>query len=337
MDSIEKAIRNALAKGDPGDRAFREKIYRSAFGALDRAISSNPNMTEAIATRRRQALLEAVTAIETEFVPAKPAPATQQDASQHSAPPVVTPPSGTIAEPAVPAQQRLEPTLDGERPRQAPGKHNARSAPTPERKRPQKRRFSAVLLSVLALAIIISALAIWGLPTPATGPDTPPRQAGGEAPPRLSDDAAALESWIDIFTPADPTSVSAPGDTRAEVMEDDEGQFLRISSGASGSPVLFDIGQGVLEEVAGGRAIFTIAARGADGQRTQISVDCSLADLGDCGRKRYDVGATREEFLFEIELPTARPDSGGTITINPDLEGDGKALDIYAIRVLPRQ
>ncbi|MBE0694266.1 MAG: hypothetical protein IH590_14345, partial [Aquamicrobium sp.] len=73
MDSIEKAIRTAFAKGDPTDRAFREKVYRSAFGALDRALETNPNMTQAVAARRRETLLAAITVIETEFVPARPA------------------------------------------------------------------------------------------------------------------------------------------------------------------------------------------------------------------------------------------------------------------------
>lgn len=344
MDPIEKAIRSALGKGDAGDRAFREKVYRSAFGALDRAIAGNANMTEAIAARRRQALLTAVTAIETEFVPAKPAAGTPQNTAQQQAsfPQIDKPqraaPSVAAPQRTSPAAQNIAPTLDGEKPRPRSGKLKA-APPSPSahaQPRPRLRRLFSLLLAVVAIIILLSTLiALW--PSgPATGPAnrSASGQAGGEAPPRLAEDAAQLDRWIDIFTPADPTSITAPGDSKAEVMQDDEGKFLRITSGASGSPVLFDIGQGILEEIAAGRAVFNITARGAEGQRTQISVDCSLADLGDCGRKRYDVGATREEFLFEMELPAQHPGSGGVLTINPDVEGSGKALDIYAIRVL---
>ncbi len=35
MDPIEKAIRNAFEKGNADDRAFRERVYRSAFAALN--------------------------------------------------------------------------------------------------------------------------------------------------------------------------------------------------------------------------------------------------------------------------------------------------------------
>jgi hypothetical protein len=114
MDSIEKAIRSAFAKGDPADRAFREKVYRSAFGALDRNLKSNPNMTEAIAQRRREALLATVTAIETEFVPARPA-------NPPTPPPMpVAPDAPAAAPPAEPAAPVLAPTLDGERRPSAP-------------------------------------------------------------------------------------------------------------------------------------------------------------------------------------------------------------------------
>lgn len=358
MDSIEKAIRSAFAKGDPADRAFREKVYRSAFGALDRAIEASPNMTEAIAARRRQALLAAITAIETEFVPAKAAgPVAAQQAPQQ--PPQVQASGQKQSRPASPPAAAPEisvageekgekrvfaPTLDGERPLAAmrrpekpAGRRSKDAAPrqhSDRGSRPRKgRRLAGLLVGLAVLAIGVGA-AMWLIRLPA-GPAGPP-QSAEVSPPLLSGDSA-LEGWLDIFTPADPTTVAAPGDSRAEVMDGDEGQFLRIRSGASGAPVLFDIGRGVLEQVAGGRAVFNIVARGADGQGTQISVDCSLADLGDCGRKRYDTGATREDFLFEIELPAARPDSGGVIAINPDVEGGGKSLDIFAIRVLPER
>ena len=325
MDPIEKAIRSAFAKGDPGDRAFREKVYRSAFGALDRAIQASPNMTEAIAARRRETLLAAITAIETEFVPARPAAPAAAPTPEGGAPEVTVP---EAPEPA------LSPTLDGERRPAARRREETvgRTARMPPREdRRPRRRWRAAGLLVLLLVVL--GAAAWWLAGPGSVLQQP--RAGDEAPPRVPGAADMPESWIDIFTPADPTTVSAPGDSQAEVMEDDSGRFIRIRSGASGSPVLFDIGQGILERAAGERAVFNIVARAPAGAATQISVDCSLGELGDCGRKRYAVGAAREEFLFEIDLPAVRPGSGGTIAVNPDVEGGGKAVDIYAVRILP--
>ena len=73
MDPVEKAIRNALEKGNAEDRAFREKVYRSAFAALDRAAQSRPELTVEAAIKRRQNLQAKITSIESEYLPAAPA------------------------------------------------------------------------------------------------------------------------------------------------------------------------------------------------------------------------------------------------------------------------
>ena len=69
---IEKAIRSAFEKGDAEDKSFREKVYRSAFAALDRALQQNPNVTVEVAIRRRKALQAQITEIESEFIAAAP-------------------------------------------------------------------------------------------------------------------------------------------------------------------------------------------------------------------------------------------------------------------------
>lgn len=346
MDSIEKAIRSAFAKGDPADRAFREKVYRSAFSALDRNLKANPNMTEAIAQRRREALLAAVTVIETEFVPARPAAPTPEApaAPRPASPPVEASPSVAPDSPAPVAGQRREPafapTLDGER-RPAAAREAEVGTAAPKRRGGRERsrrrlRFIGPLLFLLLLGV--AAAGLWWLAVSGTGERLlTPAQTGADGGPRIPGTGDALEGWVDIFTPSDPTTVSAPGDSRADVMEEDGERFIRLTAGASGAPILFDVGQGVLEDVAGTRAVFNIVAEAREGEETQISVDCTLAELGDCSRKRYAVGATREEYLFEIDLPAQRPGSGGTIAINPDVEGRGRAVDIHAIRVRAAQ
>ena len=70
LDVIEKAIRSALEKGDADDRAFREKVYRSAFAALERALQGNPDLAPEIAAKRRSDLQAKIAEIETEFIPA---------------------------------------------------------------------------------------------------------------------------------------------------------------------------------------------------------------------------------------------------------------------------
>lgn len=67
MDVIEKAIRNAFEKGDASDQAFRERVYRQAFAALDRVLQANPGVTVESAIKRRKALQAKIVDIEQEF------------------------------------------------------------------------------------------------------------------------------------------------------------------------------------------------------------------------------------------------------------------------------
>ncbi|MEO3386385.1 hypothetical protein [Mesorhizobium sp. CAU 1741] len=330
MDAFEKAIRSAFDKGDPSRRDFREKVYRSAFAALERALEASPNATQAAAAQRRQALSAKISEIEAEFLPAVPA--------VDAAPQQQRPTAAEIEMPSVSREDRaraapVQGALDDEIEPPSYGEYAPRSR--------RGRSLTAIIVTVAVLAIA-GLGAWWALAPSAPQSETaavPPLDSEDFAPdeptgqPRMVVPGQDLGDWINVFDPTDASTVTAPGDSSAELSNENGEPFIRISSGASGSPVLFDVGQGVLEQIAGRRAVFNVVAQTEDGQETQISVDCSLAELGDCGRKRYAVGSTREEFLFEIDLPEVDPGAGGTIAINPDVEGGGKVVDIYAIRV----
>ncbi|RWC43284.1 MAG: hypothetical protein EOS28_13575 [Mesorhizobium sp.] len=398
MDAIEKAIRNAFEKGNAEDRAFRERVYRSAFAALDRALQANPGVTVELAIKRRKAVQAKITEIESEFLPAvagvgpqtddgAAAPAVEQpadSAAEVEADVEVEPDGGADAEPASPPDVVIDgpakppasdarPAADAPRSRVLPvvpdimpeaafpgapeidlssppstGDDDAEVMPDRDDRRARGPRLplTAIFLGVTLLAAVGIGLyfaAQTGVFKSAAELDTAPPQTvptvedDDFTPP--SDTASPLDSgeaardWINVFSPSDPALVSAPSDAKAEVMQDDSGSFLRIRSGASGSAISFDVGQGVLEKLAGKHATFDIIARSEEGKDTQISVDCNFGELGDCGRKRYAVGHERNEYLFDVRFPDKRPGAAGTIAINSDFDKQGKSVDIYEIRV----
>jgi hypothetical protein len=106
VDGIERAIRNALAKGDGTDRAFRERVYRSAFAALERTLAGHSEVSDETRQRRRDALKAKVYEIETEYVPAMAPEAPMPPLSR----PAHEPPAAS--RPATPTDSRIEPTLD---------------------------------------------------------------------------------------------------------------------------------------------------------------------------------------------------------------------------------
>lgn len=356
LDSIEKAIRNAFEKGDPENREFREKVYRAAFAALDRALKTNPAMTVEVAINRRKSLQATITEIESEFMPAAPAvsagaaPAPEVSLNGNGA---AKAPSVSIGSPATgvtPVVPDIMPdaTLPGGPPVEITEKRSRaerRAADRAARRAERQRPFAAMFLAVTLLAMG-GIGAWWAVQTDQfksaeeidTSVRNPPKTLesedfspdGGPARPGEADQA---RNWITVFTPTDPTDVSAPSGTSAEVAKDDTGSFLRIRSGNTGSAVSFDVGQGVLEQIAGKHAVFDIVARAEDGKETQMAVDCNFGELGDCGRKRYIVGYQRGEYLFEMDVPDKEPGAAGTIAINSDLAKEGKAVDIYEIRV----
>jgi len=415
LDAIERAIRNALEKGPASDRVFREKVYRQAFSALERALQANPSVTVETAIRRRKGLQEKITEIESEFLPARPPMSDtsgEELAASQAAPVIEVTSSGeaivtpavdapTIESPTEPQMVEVAPVAQGGRAEPTFGvpvvneaaagaaaeaipvapdiRVETTGGPTPEvpdimletvpahrdldempalagnastveadrdLARTEKRRpFAAIFFGVTLLCA--AAIGIWwaiqtGLINPpsqdVTGIEQPPAETedfepGAEGEPIKPGQVDPQREWIVAFSPAEPSTVSAPGDTKAEVMQEPSGQFMRIQSGASGSAIIFDIGQGILEQVAGKKATFDIVAKAQDGQETEMSVDCNFGELGDCGRKRYAVGTTRADYLFEIDMPAGTPGAGGTIAINPDFSSSGKAVDIFEIKV----
>jgi hypothetical protein len=364
LDPIEKAIRSALDRGDAENKAFRETVYRKAFAALDRALQANPNLTVETAINRRKMMQAKIAEIETEFIPAV----------EPESPDPLAGAFELFMEPGAAPAMDAVPEVSAQTREPGPGDHGdlggldvraeaAESEPSSaanggppqvtaeaEPARPRRRRPLALFFIFTTLAALIGMGVLFAYQTglflsPEERDTSVHRQPGtGEAedfipeneePPVLSSNPGEERDWIGIFTPDDATSVSAPSGTSAEAMEDESGSFFRIRSGETGAAVVFDVGQGVLEQLAGKKATFNIVARAADGQDTEMAVDCNFGELGDCGRKRYALGYEKADFLFELNLPAEQPGAGGTIAIIPDFANQGRAVDIYEIKVSP--
>ncbi|MEQ1941951.1 hypothetical protein ABMA32_05955 [Mesorhizobium sp. VNQ89] len=389
MDPVEKAIRSALEKGDAQDRTFREKVYRSAFAALERSTQSNPQLTVEMAIKRRQNLQARITSIEAEYVGPQPLPVgpeeiadvladaveiqgnaapvpsvdeTPRDSGRGAAAPPVGIDAGTPAghAPSVDigattAREVGEPDFGtpdigvpvrGEPP--LAGTPAATVAPDRDERRARRRRPFAAMFMILTLLCIAAIGGWWGYQTGLFDFLSSPRVASppqlveeddfdpgpdGSAEPGDLGGSQELRNWITVFSPGDPSGVNAPTGATADVSQDESGSFIRIRSGSDGADVIFDVGQGVLEQIAGKKAVFDVSARAEDGQQTQISISCDFGEMGDCGRKRYAVGYERGEYLFDVALPANKPGAGGSIAINSDFANEGKAVDIYEIKV----
>ena len=144
------------------------------------------------------------------------------------------------------------------------------------------------------------------------------------------------DDWLMIFRPDNPGDLVVDPTIKADLKGQGPLARLRIEPAPSttgDAAVVFSIGQGILQQVAGKKAVFDIVAASDQGKPTQISVLCDFAGLGDCGRKRYQIDGATSDNLFQIEFPAGTPEGAGEIILNPDVDGKGRALEIYAIKV----
>jgi hypothetical protein len=350
VDAVERAIRNAFEKGDPLDKAYREKVYRAVEAALERALAANPDIDADLAERRRRGLQHTIAAIEEEFQPALP-PEPEDAGSVTAA--GERPAGDTTAGHQQPAKAAFaqEPAGEGAAITASLAAPVADDRLTPpDETQAERRRHPWTAAFFATILVVAAAMGLWwaadtDLFRSAAERDTsvpnPPAElepedfspSGQAAAPAPSQGELSQAGWIDIFTPADPTAVSAPNDAVAEILEENGERFLRVGGNASGEPVRIALGEGVLERLAGRTAIFSVTARAGEGTGVQMSVECAFGALGGCERKRYDVTSASSDYLFEVELPDREVNGAGAIIIHPDVSGGRNPVDIFAVRV----
>lgn len=333
MDSIERAIRDALAKGDARDKAYRENVYRSVLAALERANAADPELSQETIAHRRRALQGHITTIEREFVVpsapmVEPPRAVADSARQATHSPQIDAP--TRDEPAAPRFDEASEEIGVA--------EDDRLAPDGERRYRRRRPYAVMfVVAMLVAAVAIGAwwaaqLGLFSRPEPSD----PPPATGGESFTPQPPAAGTVRDWVTLFDVSDVSGVITPSGTAAGKVEDDDGTYLVVRSGSGGEAVLVNVPEELLQRLAGGNVVFDVIARSEEGRETQISISCNFGELGDCGRRRYLVGYERADYLFDVELPAGTPGADGTIAIVSDVENEGKVLHLFEIRAARR-
>lgn len=195
--------------------------------------------------------------------------------------------------------------------------------------RPRRRPWVLLLLWTIVLAGLATA-AWWGWNFGRSTIESiaiPPEPSEIiSAPPRVGQ---TDEGWASLFDPAaDIASVVADGGT-SELIDGPRGPVLRIATVGEGTGVAVRVPPGVMQGLRGGPATFEVTARAAEGSHSFV-VMCEFGTEAGCGRRRFSVGAEPTAFLFDADMTEAA--GNGTILFVPDIEGNGRAIDILGIR-----
>lgn len=144
--------------------------------------------------------------------------------------------------------------------------------------------------------------------------------------------------WIQILAPADAAKVVTGVRAKAELVSENEGQTARLTSQSPGSDgnAAVAVPADVLANAAGKTLTVALTLQSTSDTPTQITVECDFKAVSGCGRHRFDVTRQKADALFQIRLDKSQA-GAGHVVINSDVDGKGKAVNIYAIRVLPEQ
>lgn len=227
----------------------------------------------------------------------------------------------------------------------------AKKIKTPKPRKEKRRR--GVFASMFSAAVMLSFLGIgvwWLIESGAlksaaerdtSVPNPPPSLsrddfAGG--PQQLNPGSGFSGEWANVFTPGRDGSPEVRGNASAEVIEEAEGNVLRIisRSGGTDGEVLVPLGAEVMQALAGRNSVLALTVRSASPEATQIYVKCEFSVLGECGRRRFDVTYDTTDLLFNLDFDRAlAPNEGGFLVINSDISGAGKGIDLLAVRIRP--
>jgi hypothetical protein len=144
--------------------------------------------------------------------------------------------------------------------------------------------------------------------------------------------------WIQILAPADAAKVVTGVRAKAELVSENEGQTARLTSQSPGSDgnAAVAVPADVLANAAGKTLTVALTLQSTSDTPTQITVECDFKAVSGCGRHRFDVTRQKADALFQIRLDKSQA-GAGHVVINSDVDGKGKGVNIYAIRVLPEQ
>ncbi len=337
MDPIEKAIRNALEKGNPVDASFRQRVYASAEAALGRSLSAQQNVTETQKSQRIANLRTIARSIESEFQPAvepvrAPTPQSQKREDWSVAPPERNAASTQPRTPAV-AAPKQDQKIAETKPKKRSGSGGVLRG----------LRNLIIFLALIALALFLAwkywaaALVPKEFGGMADKSDLSTSQSSGASPAKKLGKASATDdSWISVFAPSDSASVDVSDGLTAELQGAGADQRLRLvpsTKNGAKTGATFEVGRGILEKLRGKKVVFDIFAKADEGAAAEMTVSCDLAGMGTCQRTRFHLESQPGDNLLVMQLADNGPEASGTLTISPDIEGASHPVEIYSIRV----
>lgn len=173
-----------------------------------------------------------------------------------------------------------------------------------------------------------------------SGTPDPALSQGAAGPQALDARGGFSDDWIEVFEPQQVSAIRPRANALVDIVAAGDGNAAQIvsrSRDAAGA-VEVTVPTDVLREMAGRTSTIALTLQSTDDKPVQISVECDFPRMGDCPRHRFTVNPQKLDALFRVSFENdMAPSTPGRLLINADIEGGGRGVNLYAIRVLPGQ
>jgi len=211
--------------------------------------------------------------------------------------------------------------------------------PSIARRKPILRRLVPVLIGLVVIAAIL-----FGLYYFLAAPKDAAREAGGNPAATQTDPNSV---YLTLLEPTDLSALTTAGRGSADLVNEQNQQFLRLKSIRSGAdsrkiadPILIELKPGVMEQAAGQKATVELRAKSGESGPATFSIECLLGGESICNRKRFRIGLQPEAVFFELDLRQHSASEGPAflaintdVTSAADIGGQGETLDLLYVRI----
>lgn len=164
---------------------------------------------------------------------------------------------------------------------------------------------------------------------------------GTEPAPSLQAGRGFSDDWVEIYN-ADRGNAGIRAGSQASIenIATPAGKAIRITSKNAGDDgsINIEVPAEVLKDMAGKSSTISVTLQSSSDRQTQVSISCDFASLGDCARHRFTATPERADMLINASFDrTLAPNSAGRISINSDIDGNGRPINLYSVRILPGQ
>lgn len=316
MQKLEQVICNTLHKVDASDTSIRQKVYRTVWSKHERSLATATLMSETEKSKRRSYLTYIIRIIEDKYRISNAGFNDQLHAVS-------------------PGVERSAGFASGIGPEEEPCNFAADSVTNADEwPQHQHKRFWLAANAFPLILFFITVFVIWSFYNTLTGsPRVPDDPHASNAPMRLLQEEQNQKSgWIQVFNPANITSLEVRGAATAQIYNETDTSFVRVQASGAKDAAIIEIGEGTLMHLRGKTATLNIVARSTGSNPTQLSLICDFGNGKVTGRRRFEVPPARETLLFNVDIPQSI-NNPAKLYIVSDLSGEKHGVDIFSVLI----